>query len=428
MSVVLAGAAVVDVTPAAGLPMSGFAARVSSSTGTHDPLTVRAVAVGDTALVVVDVIGLDAATCERVRARASLPDDHIVVAAVHNHGGPVTMPGRLAAPCDESYLARLEGAMVSAIDRAVAARRPARLAFGCGPDPGVAKNRRHPNGPVDPNLPVISIVAESGEPIAIVTAYACHPVVLGADNTLWTADYPHYLRRELEQAYPGAVALFLTGCAGDANTGHTAHASLSLSANPDRTFAAAERIGTRIATAALQAAVAPVDGPVAAAAAAVSLSVEQREHDPPGALAKAWRAESATADPVRRTVLAIWADWAERVAPAAANAGPIRTRVAVLVWSGIPIVALPGEIFAETALEVRRSIGTPCFVLAYCNDNPGYVPPEGEFRHGGYEVDEAHRFYGMPAAFAPGSAERLARAAVELAARALGQPSGPLDV
>jgi hypothetical protein len=145
-------------------------------------------------------------------------------------------------------------------------------------------------------------------------------------------------------------------------------------------------------------------------------------------LAEAWRAESATADPVRRTVLAIWADWAERVAPAAANAGPIQSRVAVLVWSGIPIIALPGEIFAETALEVRRAIGGPCFVLAYCNDNPGYVPPEGEFRHGGYEVDEAHRFYGMPAAFAPGSAERLARAAVELAARALGQPSGPLDV
>ena len=32
----------------------------------------------------------------------------------------------------------------------------------------------------------------------------------------------------------------------------------------------------------------------------------------------------------------------------------------------------------------------------------------------GYEVDEAHRYYGQPATFAPGSAERLADAAVAL--------------
>lgn len=38
--------------------------------------------------------------------------------------------------------------------------------------------------------------------IAVVTAYACHPVVLAADNRLWTADYPCYLRKALEAAYP----------------------------------------------------------------------------------------------------------------------------------------------------------------------------------------------------------------------------------
>ena len=114
--------------------------------------------------------------------------------------------------------------------------RPARLTAGWGTDPGVARNRRHTGGMIDPSLPVLRIHDAAGRPIAVITAYACHPVVLGADNRLWTADYPHYVRERLEAAHPGAMALFLTGCAGDANTGHSAHASISLAPSTYRSL------------------------------------------------------------------------------------------------------------------------------------------------------------------------------------------------
>ena len=48
--------------------------------------------------------------------------------------------------------------------------------------------------------------------------------------------------------------------------------------------------------------------------------------------------------------------------------------------------------------------------MAYSDDNPGYIPPQSEYQYGGYEIEEAHRFYGLGAAFAPGSAECLERA------------------
>ncbi|HEY9348610.1 MAG TPA: hypothetical protein VIQ53_24995, partial [Inquilinus sp.] len=67
IDLVQAGAAVIDVTPSAGLAMSGFAARTSPATGVHDPLTVRAVAVGGTAIVVADAIGLHDDSCHRIR-------------------------------------------------------------------------------------------------------------------------------------------------------------------------------------------------------------------------------------------------------------------------------------------------------------------------------------------------------------------------
>jgi len=411
-----AGAAIVDITPTPGLPMSGFAARNLPAEGAHDALTARAVVIGDTAVVVADVIGINAAMSARIRERCRLPAENVVVAALHNHGGPVSMAGRLSLAADPAYLERLEDACVAVIDKAAAARRPANITAGQGSDPGIARNRRHPGGPVDASLPLLRIRDEAGNMIAVVTAYACHPVVLAADNLLWTGDYPHFVRRTLEEAYPGAVALFMTGCVGDANTGHSAHASITLSANPDRTYEAAERIGRTVAEAALSAGEAPISEQVTARHGAVILDFQRRETEAPEILEKRWREEAVTAEPARKSLLGYWADWAKDIAPIIPE--PLPARVTVLDWGGIPVVALPGEIFSETALSIRAALDLekPAFVIGFADDNPGYIPPAGEFGHGGYEVDEAHRYYGLPATFAPGSAEALAACAIALAA------------
>ena len=55
--------------------------------------------------------------------------------------------------------------------------------------------------------------------------------------------------------------------------------------------------------------------------------------------------------------------------------------------------------------------------VSYAEDNPGYICPRDAFAEGGYEPAEAHRYYGMPAAFAPGAAETLAETAIGLARR-----------
>jgi len=409
-----AGAAIIDITPPPGLAMSGFAARSLPAKGAHDALTARAVVIGDTAVVVADVIGIDAMMSMRIRQRCTLPAENIVVGALHNHGGPVSMAGRLSLAADPAYLERLEDACVAAIDKAAAARRPARITVGQGNDPGIARNRRHPGGPVDSALPLLRIRGEDGAMIAVVTAYACHPVVLAADNLLWTADYPHFVRAALEETYPGAVALFMTGCVGDANTGHSAHASITLLANPDRTYEAAERIGRKVAEVALAASEKPISETVTARNGAVTLRFERRETDAPEILEKRWREEAPTAEPARKSLLGCWAEWARNIAPVVPE--PLSERVTVLDWGGVPLVALPGEIFAETALAIRAAIGAdkPAFVIGFADDNPGYIPPASEFPFGGYEVDEAHRYYGLASTFAPGSAETLAACVIKL--------------
>ncbi|MFN8928054.1 MAG: hypothetical protein ACK5WM_21170 [Rhodospirillales bacterium] len=412
------GVATVEVTPPPGLRMAGFAARTEPATGAHDALTVRALAVGDTAVAVADVIGLDEALCARVRARLSLPGAATILAATHTHGGPMTLPGRFGGGVDAAWLGRLEDGFVEAIHGALAARRPATLTLAHAADPGVAKNRRHPGGLTDPSLPVVRVTGTDGTTLAVLVAYACHPVVLGADNRLWTADYPGFVRRRIEAAVPGATALFLTGCCGDANTGHTAAASLTRAAAEGRTYAAADAYADRIADAALAARpAATATGPARGGSATVRLDFV-REARPVGDLAADWRAERATAtDPVRAVVLDHWIAWAE--GPGAGPLTPHDARVGVLDWGGVRIAALPGEIFAETGLSVRtgldgRPTGGGTIAVAYADGCPGYVPPLSEIPHGGYEVAEAHRYFATPGPFAPGTAERLAEAAVRV--------------
>ncbi len=408
-----AGVHRIDVTPPPGLAMAGFGARTQPAAGAHDAIEVRAIVVDDTALVTADVLGLDEAMSRRVRARCRLPDGNVVLAATHTHGGPACMPGRAGGGASAAWLQRLEDACVEAIDRAAAAAGPATITAGLGPDPDIARNRRRPDGPLDRSLPVLRIDKSSGEPLAILVSYACHPVVLGADNLLWTSDYPGFVRERIEAARPGAMAMFLTGCAGEANTGHTAQASMTPEPDPARSFPRAEELGHRIAEAALTAPMRPAKGPTMAWNTALDLALERRETAEPAALAAAWRTERASAPPFRAMILDHWLAWAE--GPALQPLDPWRARVSVLSWCGVPIVALPGEIFATTALEIRAGIGGgPAFVAAYCEGNPGYIPPRGEYAFGGYEIDEAHRYYGLPATFAPGSAEALAAAALAL--------------
>jgi neutral ceramidase len=212
---------------------------------------------------------------------------------------------------------------------------------------------------------------------------------------------------------PGATAFFVTGCVGDLNTGHSAAASLSLAPMPARTFAEAARIGERVAAAALAAPLTPLASAVSARAAEVALPFARREDDL-SALARRWEAEAREADPVRRVLLDCWVRWA--AGAALRPLAPLAARVSLLDWGGLRLIGMPGEIFAATALGIRGRCDGPLMLAGFCEDNPGYVPPREEYAHGGYEVEEAHRFYGMPATFAPGAAETLADAAVSLAA------------
>ena len=239
-----AGIAVIDITPqpAAGVFMTGYTnAHDKPSTGAHDPLHARILLLDDgqtrVALVALDLIGLNPSRLPPlVRA---LGVEGLLLAASHTHGGPMVID--LSAPYGEDrrwpenapYLTWAEDQIAAGIAQAKDTLQPVRLSVGRGAVDlsfnrrllkadgsvemiwGQNRERRHPYGPVDPEVGVVRVDDLKGNPVALLCNYACHPVVLGSGNQLLTADFPGYTCAYLEKQFPGALALFLQGGCGD---------------------------------------------------------------------------------------------------------------------------------------------------------------------------------------------------------------------
>lgn len=406
------GTAVIDVVPPPGTRMAGFAARAEPSIGVNDPVSVRALAVDETCWITVDVCGLHERTCHEIAAALPIPEANVAVTATHTHAGPCVMPGRLGGH-DATILEQIKEAAVGAGEKAMAERGPAELFYREAAGIGVAHNRRHMERTIDPPAQLASFHRADGTAAAWVLLYPCHPVVAGPANRLISGDYPAFARRTLEEAAPGSTAFFLPGAAGDVNTGHSAEASYGFGSS-GRTLADAERIGKLIAEKALATAPRrlPKDVATSARQRSVSLRMEPLDARTPQDLASLWADEARTAEPAGQALLGCWIHWANERSPE--DDLIWEAHVTAFRWGSLTLVGLPGEPFLTTADQVSAALGGPTMVTGYTHGCPGYLPPREEYRFGGYEVVDAHRYYGMPAPFAAGSAEKLLHAVVEL--------------
>lgn len=377
------GVSTVTCATPPGLELGGFGARVGLSTGTHDPVTVRAFAVSDgvasTLLVVVDVSNMSVedtlASRRRISADTGVPIDAIVIAVIHTHSAPWARPDRIQMNrIHQVFWEELNRAIEKAAKQALAGMVPAHMRLGVGVEATVARNRRIPGGQIDPTVSVLradTVGSLGPDPFAVLVSYACHPVALGPQNLEVSADYPYYTRRVIE-GVTGATSVFATGCSGQLNTGHL-----------DRSFAEAKRLGDTVGGAALQTLgrIAPPGGEpdmagMSGGVAASTVPVQLPRGDESGSV---------------RSEL-----------------GVVEASVTAFGWGNIRLVALPGEPFLELGLAIRDRSGHPlCVVIGYANGVPGYIPHESAYASGGYEVCQAYRAANDPGPFAADAGRNL---------------------
>ncbi len=419
-----AGVAVRKITPPGPIWLAGYANRAAPSAGLDTELFAKALALDDTrggrlVLVTLDLIGIPAALRahaeQAVADRFGLRPHELLLNASHTHSGPQVAPDRMALelvfsqkarPVDvaavEAYEPFLRRTVVELVGEALAAAAPARLdhsqaraGFAMNrrrPEPnGTYSNNPYPAGPVDHDVPVLRVADAAGQVRAVLFGYACHNTVLGGSAV--SGDYAGHAQRALETSFPGAAALFLTGCGGDQNP-YPRGAALPDQKPEDLAAAHGRTLALAVATA-LGTRLRPVAGPLRAAFGRTPLpytppteadlaAFNPRQHTPP-VLARA----QALRDALRR---------GESPAPY-----PYPVQV-VHFGTDLVLVALAGEVVVDYSLRLKRELAGPAavWVAGYCNDVFGYLGSRRVITEGGYEGGGANtRILNHPGNFSP---------------------------
>ncbi|MEN9813517.1 MAG: hypothetical protein RL479_2203, partial [Verrucomicrobiota bacterium] len=222
-----------NITPPAGLWMTGYASRDRPADGKLQDLWVKALAVSDPAgnrgvLLTLDLCGIARETTDRVAAelerRHRLPRAAVMTNVSHTHCAPA-LEGNLRGL---AYLQELERKMVQAAESALATLAPAQIGWGVDEATFGFNRRENPEkdvpalraagklkGPFDPRVPVLAVRGADGALRALLVSYACHSTTLGIFQ--WHGDYGGVAQLELERRHPGATVLFTIGCGADIN-------------------------------------------------------------------------------------------------------------------------------------------------------------------------------------------------------------------
>ena len=350
-----AGAARVDLTPRRPVPLAGYGDRHGRlSTGVHDRISAKALMLDNgrerLAVLTLDQIGTGLgykrAVLRQVGPQLGLDEHNLLICASHSHSTPgATAKSALAQLATGRYDSRVEAALTRDMCQALrqAARRlvPARLGWAQARAPQFVANRRGDHF-TDPTLSVLRVDNMQGRTIALLADFAAHGTCLSAQNMRISGDWPGYLQRYLERAFPGSIALFANGAQGD---------QAPRCEPGSRGFAAARSVGEGV-------------GRVAAAAA--------RLVSPTDAVRLA-----GVALPVRLPITALGLLVGRT------------TQVQALGIGSTALVGVPGEMAAQVGARLRaqvRRLGFPqVAIVGLANDHIGYIISPHQFRAGGYE-------------------------------------------
>jgi hypothetical protein len=428
------GSSAVDITPRLGTPMAGYYSPRGAD-GIHDPLYAKAMVLDDgrmkVAIVSLDLIATTREMTHAARTliaeRTSIEPDAVLIAATHSHTGPVIVrkveredDGQ--SPLALEYADRLPELIADAVDEALKRVQPVTATMATGRCEGIAFNRRffmrdgqvawnpgkmNPSvireaGPVDEDLPLLLFHNAAQQRVGAMVNYSIHLDTVG--GTSLSADMPGDLARLMKETIdPNFFTLYLTACCGDVN-----HINVR-SPLPQKGHTEAARIATILAGSihkSLDQSKPAAPLPLKVVRRVVQLPSCKVSDEEIAAARKLLKNEKNNVQPragFREIVTAY------RVIDVQRNGHkPWEVEVqAISLGKDAAIVSLPGEIFVELGMSIRRASPFPLTAVAeLANGSVGYIPNRIAYSQGEYEVYSSR--------VAEGSGEILVDTAIEL--------------
>jgi neutral ceramidase len=423
----------VEITPKNGTPLAGYY-HARAVAGMLDPLYAKTIVMEQdgvhAALVVLDVAyttqALVDAAREAVQEQCGIEGDHVMISATHTHTGP-TLPRRnlmdkltkADSPPGVAYMQSLSDLIAKSVNDAKAKLAPVTPSFTIADGKGISFNRRvlkegatqalwqpktfdpatmRPAGPVDPDIGVLvfNSNAAASKPVASLLNFAMHPTSVGA-GTKVSADFPGVFTKLINERHgPDMISVFANGCCGNIN--------------PNDYFTGTRRnhlqIGSLLADA--TDAAWPNLKPLKTFApriASTRVTLNRRSYTE-AEIAEA--KDMIAAMPAKKFSTVAMAEAVCILETIAKQDESLTVEVQAIAFSDeAAIVALPGEIFVELGLALKKQSPFKHTMIAeLANGSIGYIPDSRAYPQGNYEV--------VSARCAQGSGELLVEAALKL--------------
>jgi hypothetical protein len=383
-----AGAAKAVITPTKPMWLAGWAVRREPSRGTISDLFCRALSLEAAdgkrvVIVAVDLISIEEwlvrPVALEIEKRYGIKQEQLIFCASHTHCGPEIRPDKVYffeipeewADNFSSYTWNLQETMIRVISESIERLQPAQISFA-NAEATFAQNRRNAAGPHDWDVPVLDVRDANGRHLAICFGYACHNLTLDPQDRRYCADWSGFAAEQLDQSYPGAVALFLTGAGADQDP------------HPRGTLELAKQHGQVLADA-IQAV---LRTPRETIAPTIKLAGEAIMLPLKKISSEQLAADLQSSDrPVRRK-----AEWL--VEALRANQVPSWHKVyhveAIEFGNRLLLIAMGCEPVVDWSLNLKREFADrSVWVAGYCNEMFAYIPTRRVQDEGGYEGGRA---------------------------------------
>lgn len=390
------GLAATKITPEQPVFLAGYSARNKPFTKVDSDLFAKALALEDAkgerfVIVTSDLIGFRKSVaepiCERLAKSAGLRREQILLNSSHTHTGPTLglEPARMeGTPSADAlrtveYTRRLQDKVVATVEESLKRMEPAKLSMGSGVVHFVMNRREftpkgvilgvNPRGLADRGVPVLRIDGADGKLRAVLFGAASHNTTLGPQNYEVSGDYAGHAQAFVEKQHRGAMALFILGCAGDANPYPRGSHELSR--------AHGKELGQEVCRV-LQGKLRPIHGPLTVAFDYAELPLQQLPRADIEKLAGGKRG--------------VHSDVAKQMLKILERGDKLATQyscpVAVAQFGDdLTLVGLSGEVVVDYVTLVEKSIGpNKLWIAGYCNDVFGYLPSAKVLSEGGYET------------------------------------------
>ncbi len=417
-----AGMSRVDITPPQGLELAGYPHYPRNNTGAHDPLYAACMYLNndgmEVAMVTLDLLFFSKKHVKTVRDlvenKCGIPGNHVMISCSHTHSGPWAS-GRLDIESLEAgkeqpheYVQSLIHKIVSIIDDAKSNAFPASFGAGtalCGAESGIGGNRRIPGGPHDPLVSVMAVKDEKDVIRGMFVNYTLHPTFIHEWSNVCTADYPCYLKLELEEREPGVVVGFSQGTSGNQSSRYY---------RQGESYDEAERVGRTLGKAAHSVlAKMQWQSELPIKVAGETLSLELRDFGTEEALME----QVAHDEEVYKDLYArygtstvreeyyLWQNANLKLLGSEDQLGYVRMRkqgikvelledeapaeIQIFRLGGVCVIGLPGECFVEYGLYLKAVAGFGMVVVNELTNGvlPGYLYTPESLVTGGYETD-----------------------------------------